>query len=138
MQIVQINTPRLDRLSAILDGVAPVFSVMGPTESRSEVNEHGSKLQTQPSLVIAINPSIALEKSANQQATSRPPILWIGHLMHWTEMMAAQGSGLSELICLRARLTGPLGPLMMEEFVLPTVLCTNVDESALSSPLNLI
>lgn len=138
MQIVQINTARLDRLSAILEGVAPVFSVLNPNEPSSKVNGHDTKHQTPPSLVVAITPSKALEKSAHEQNKSSCPSLWIGHLSHWNELQAAQGSGLGEFMCIRAQLTGPLGALLMEEFAQSVLLRTDIDEPALSLPLALI
>lgn len=53
MQIVQINT-RLDRLSALLEGVAPVFSVI-ETMAQLSASDHTAP-QFDPSLVMVIHP----------------------------------------------------------------------------------
>lgn len=135
MQIVQIST-RLDRLSALLDGVAPVFSVFFPSEHCRP--GHGLVPEAERSLAMVIDatkPKLGVEPSA---APDLAPALWIGHLAHWVGCEAEERSEAAESICIRAQLTGPLGPLLMEEFAEPIELTTDTDETALSAPIALI
>jgi len=135
MQIVQMNI-RLDRLSALLEGVAPVFSVI-ETMAQWGVSELTAP-QFDPSLVMVIHPLETEHESHPHQPTPARPSLWIGHLSHWAALNAKQLAKTRTQICIRAQLTGPLGPLLMEEFAQPTDLLTDTHETALSVPMTLI
>jgi AraC-like DNA-binding protein len=135
MQIVQLNA-RLDRLSALLEGVAPVFSILDPT------GLHGTgdlaELQSELSLAMVINPLGVGRHSDPSLFKPKRPTLWIGHLSQWAELRSNQGTGTQEQICIRAQLNGPLGPLLMEEFTQAIYLHADADEAALSASVTLI
>jgi hypothetical protein len=76
MQIVQMNT-RLDRLSALLEGVAPVFSVIESIEQLGALDL--TVPQIDPSLVMVINPLGDKYQAHPDQPTLPRPSLWI----HW-------------------------------------------------------
>jgi AraC-like DNA-binding protein len=135
MQIVQMNT-RLDRLSALLEGVAPVFSVIESIEQLGALDLTVPQLD--PSLVMVINPLGDKHQAHPDQPTLPRPSLWIGHLSHWAALNAKQSANTRMRICIRAQLTGPLGSLLMEEFAQPTDLLTDTQETALSVPMALI
>ena len=135
MQIVQMNT-RLDRLSALLEGVAPVFSVI-EAMAQWGVSELTAP-QFDPSLVMVIHPLGTEHQAHPHQSTPARPSLWIGHLSHWAALNAKQLANTRAQICIRAQLTGPLGPLLMEEFAEPKDLLTDTHETALSVPMSLI
>ena len=137
MQIVQMNT-RLDRLSALLEGVAPVFSVI---EAMAQWGASDlTAPQFDPSLVMVINQLGDTNQVPPNQTTPARPSLWIGHLSHWATLNPKQlaNTRTRAQICIRAQLTGPLGPLLMEEFAQPTDLLTDTHETALSVPMTLI
>lgn len=135
MQIVQFNA-RLDRLSALLEGVAPVFSILEPT------GLHGTgdlaDLQSELSLAMVINPLGGGRHSDPSLFKPTRRTLWIGHLSQWAELQSSQGTDTQEQICIRAQLNGPLGPLLMEEFTQAIDLHADADEAALSASVALI
>ncbi len=133
MQIVQMS-PRLDRLSALLEGVAPVFSVWAPPAPADRWAAPDPC--TEPSLAMVIPAAGANPQSPAH--TSPQPLLWIGHLSHWIRTAADRDTAASAPICIRAHLTGPLAPLLMEEFTAPASLATGATEPALHAPVSLI
>ena len=135
MQIVQMNT-RLDRLSALLEGVAPVFSVIESIDQLGALDLTAPQLD--PSLVMVINSLASKYQASPDQPTPPRQSLWIGHLSQWAHLQSKPLAYTREQICIRAQLTGPLGPLLMEEFAQPTDLITDTHETALSVPMTLI
>ncbi len=135
MQIVQMNT-RLDRLSALLEGVAPVFSIFEHREPRPA--DGASPPQAGLSLAVLILPMASGDPAGPPVAAPQQPSLWIGPLSRLNDKGWAQDGDSPDLICIRAQLTGPLGPLLMEEFAQPIGLHVDANEPALSSPMALI
>lgn len=135
MQIVQIKT-RLDRLSALLEGVAPVFSIF---EQRGPRPADGASLQlSELSLAILIHPMTSGHPAGPTATEPQRPSLWIGPLSRLNDKRWAQDADSPDSICIRAQLTGPLGPLLMEEFAQPIGLHVDANEPTLSSPVALI
>lgn len=135
MQIVQMNT-RLDRLSALLEGVAPVFSIFEQGEPRP--SDGASPTLTGLSLAVLIHSMASGHPAGPPAAAPQRPSLWIGPLSGLNDKGWAKDADSPDPICIRAQLTGPLGPLLMEEFAQPIGLYVDANEPALSSPMSLI
>lgn len=135
MQIVQINT-RLDRLSALLEGVAPVFSIFEQRETRPA--DGTSPPLAVLSLAVLIHPMASGHPAGPPVVVPQRPSLWIGPLSRLSAKGWAQDADSPDPICIRAQLTGPLGPLLMEEFAQPIGLHVDANEPALSAPMALI
>ncbi len=134
MQIVQM-TPRLDRLSALLEGVAPVFSLWAAPASPDRLAWPDPRAE--PSLVMVIPVGSAMAERATVDGPPTP-VMWIGHLSHWLPMASSLGFETGAPICIRAQLTGPLAPLLMEEFAQPATLAADPSEPTLHTPVSLI
>lgn len=119
--------PRLDRLSALLDGLAPTIEVLRPSPDPA-------------GLTCRVDPTASREDAASTD------VLWL-HLLVEGEMslqwgqgetLTVQGPGLAicradvdhtlqvsatgdlrHLVCVRASLTGPVGALLLDEFARP-------------------
>ncbi|MEY2661368.1 MAG: hypothetical protein RLZZ123_2540 [Pseudomonadota bacterium] len=135
MQIVQ-NSPRLDRLSALLEGVAPIFSIFAQRDLCPA--DGASPSLVGPSLAVLIYPMASGQSAGPPFAAHQRPSLWIGSFSRLNDQGWAQDDDSLDPICIRAQLTGPLGSLLMEEFDQPIGLHVEANETALSTPMALI
>jgi AraC-like DNA-binding protein len=127
---------RLDRLSALLEGVAPVFNLL---QTQQQNPADGDPLSPQgPSLAIVLRPTNADTPDQAASPAVTAPDLWVGTLATWRAWPTSRRTPDRPCICIQAQLTGPLGDLLMEEFSEPIEWVTNTHETALSAPIALI
>lgn len=129
-------SPRLDRLSALLEGVAPVFSLRTENGSSGKLAWSAPHSETSLAMVIPVCGS----KPEHSGCGGSPSLkLWIGPLTQWISMAATHRVPEDDPpICIQAHLTGPLAPLLMEEFAQPACLTSDPAEPVLHTPLSLI
>jgi AraC-like DNA-binding protein len=129
--------PRLDRLSALLEGLAPAMSVTALwTQTRLEP---APKPPNGPglSIYLSMDKPLRLEWAGQHLSALAPAagvIRW--GLAH--RVVDAEGQVPAHLIAIQCRLTGPVAPLFLGEFAAPCLLTSSSDEPALRSAMKLI
>lgn len=128
-----MNAHRLDRLSALVDGLAPVVTLTTvPTASDHEAApDHGLTVYLLSGGALRLHlagTAIKLRAPALVALQARAP--------HQLEHLAGPKS--AGLICAHAELTGPVAPLFLQEFAEPRVLSLVDDEPALRLAMDMI
>ncbi len=126
---------RLDRLSALLEGVAPVFNVLDAQDEK--IADDQPVPQADFCLAIVLRPRQSRLSSA-RSAHSTAPDLWVGSMATWRAFEKQHRTEETQSICIQAQLTGPLGSLLMAEFKEPIEWVIDAHETALSAPITLI
>lgn len=131
------NTPRLDRLSALLEGLAPAMS---PTV----LGSHAYLDASQPpprgpglSIYLSMNEPLHLEWAGRHLSAPAPAIVIVrwGTPLHVVQLTEPVPDRLVQIQC---HLKGPVAPLFLGEFEKPCLLSPSTDEPALRWAMNLI
>ena len=127
---------RLDRLSALLDGLAPEVTLTVSMESRLE----GGPITDEPSylwLYLVTCGSVQLEKMGEAQQIESPALIALRSDQSYV-LSRSSSAGACRLICARIRLTGPVATLFLEEFSQTRVLALAEEEPALRLSVTMI
>lgn len=133
LQIVQTSspTPKLDRLSALLGGVAPRVRVMQVT-----TGEHLLLFPAEPSrglwlhLVLNAKAVVRTDQGVNLQAVAPAMVICRADVPHDLSRARTDQASSGDLLCVRAHLDGPVTPLLLAEFERPMVVpLANADPS---------
>ena len=123
LQFVQMShTPRLDRLSALLGGLAPRVQMM-----RAAPGHHPMAFPAEPArglwLHLVLDAEVVLSTAQGQRIRVEAPAMVIcrSDLAHELTRSGANRSGSGDLLCARAHLEGPVAPLLLAEFEQPMV-----------------
>jgi AraC-like DNA-binding protein len=128
-----MSATRLDRLSALVDGLAPVVTLTTDPAATDQdaAPDHG--------LVVYLLSAgaLRLHRAGTVTDVQAPALVALQaraphHLEHLASPPAAR------LICARAELTGPVAPLFLQEFAEPRVLSLVDDEPALRLAISMI
>lgn len=131
-----MSAPRLDRLSALLDGLAPAVTLTtdrtGPIAAMNgSVPDHG--------LIVYLLSAGALRLHRAGTVTEvRAPALVALQVRAAHHLEDLAGLQVARLICAHAELTGPVAPLFLQEFSEPRVLSLAEDEPALRLAMSMI
>lgn len=129
--------PRLDRLSAILAGLAPRIEVVRPEFGVPEINFAASK---RPVLYLHLLAEGQIRMQVPRQAceaVSAPALIVCrGNVTHSLSAASPTASGV--LMCARACLDGPVANLFLEEFRRPQVISLDSADSSLGHVIRLI
>lgn len=131
------NTPRLDRLSALLEGLAPAMSLTAlGTRTHLDGTQHvprGPGL----SIYLSMDEHLHLEWAGRHLSAPAPAI---GVIRWGTPHHVADASRRvpERLIHIQCHLKGPVAPLFLGDFEMPCVLSPSTDEPALRFAMNLI
>ena len=131
-----MNNVKLDRLSALLEGLAPVVTLDVSTEGPQQGVRHaesGSGLR----LYFLTCGSAEIEVAGVSQRIEAPALLAV----HGSQMLAQVqfvASDRNRLIAAHVELTGPVATLFLEEFSQPRVLSLMEEEPTLTMAVAMI
>lgn len=140
LQFVQMPpTPRLDRLSALLGGLAPRVEMMHSGNTQSPI-----RFAAAPAhmlwLHLLLDGCLQLEAEGAEPLLVTAPAMVIcraGTAHQLAPSEDATGSRL-ELLCARAHLDGPVAPLLMAEFEHPMVVPLAQADASLEQVIRLV
>lgn len=128
-----MNAPRLDRLSALVDGLAPVVTLTtAPAATGHDAApDHGL------TVYLLSTGALRLHRAGVATEVRAPALVALpARAPHQLEPLA--GPPAAGLICAHAELTGPVAPLFLQEFAEPRVLSLVDDEPALRLAMDMI
>lgn len=131
---VQAPVPRLDRLSALLEGLAPEVTVCRfPLDADSALGSEPAKLW----LYLLTRGGAALEVGVRQQRLLSPALVICRsdapHRLEFNHEGAPPG-----IVRVEARLRGPVGSLLLDAFRAPCTVALGDADSSLLHAVNLI
>lgn len=131
------NTPRLDRLSALLAGLAPRMQV---SRAPADVSSLAVAADATPCLYLHLlaEGEMRLELPASTGQALSAPCIVICRADTPHTLSAASPAAFRHLMCARAWLEGPVAPLLLGEFAEARVVSLLGAESSLGHLLNLI
>lgn len=130
--------PRLDRLSALLEGLAPFIDVQRPNAGvdglacpvDSILSSEGSQRADTLWLHLLIEGQMTLQWGEEGRLSVVGPGLAICRSDVEHSLLPASRDDLRQLVCIRATLSGPVGALLLDEFETPQVVAlADGDES---------
>ncbi len=131
------TAPRLDRLSALLDGLAPRIEVTQPAAGISKLSIDASvgpflylHLLTAGQMRLRIPPSIGMTLNA--------PCIIVCRSDTAHSLDAISVNAFQHLMCAKAYLDGPVALLLLNEFKQPQAVSLDSADSVLSHVINLI
>lgn len=131
-----MNDSRLDRLSALLVGLAPKVTLSLSTEDRLDGALREAD-QTSLWLYLLTRGSAQLEVADESHLIESPALIAVrlgqAHRLH-----TFSASDANRLICAQVQLTGPVGTLFLDEFAQPRTVALSGDETALHLAVNII
>lgn len=131
-----MNEVRLDRLSALLEGLAPQVTLSIPAITPltgEQASGDGSALR----LYLVTRGAVELQTAAQTRQFDAPFLLALrSDEAHVLRRVSAGDRG--RVICARVRLTGPIGALLLEEFSRMRALPLSQDEPAMRLAVQLI
>lgn len=136
LQFVQMPANRLDRLSALLEGLAPRVQVNLPPAGIARLN---FAAEAPPFLHIHLlaEGEMRLHPGSASLTLQAPCIVVCrSDTAHALETPSAET--FQRLMCARAWLDGPVAPLLLNEFAAPLVVPVDGAESSLRHVINLI
>jgi AraC-like DNA-binding protein len=135
LQFVQMHAPRLDRLSALVDGLAPVVTLTTDRTSPTTMEEAAPDRGLIVYLLSA--GAMRLHRCGTSTEVMAPALVALQvRTPHQLEPLGSMPS--TRLICAHADLTGPVGPLFLREFAEPRVLSLVDEEPALRLAMAMI
>lgn len=137
LQFVQMPANRLDRLSALLEGLAPRVQVTLPPAGIASLN---FATEAPPFLHIHLlaegEMRLQLRSAASLAVPAPCIVVCRSDTAHRLETPSA--ATFQRLMCARAWLDGPVAPLLLAEFAAPLVVPVDGAESSLRHVINLI
>lgn len=131
-----MSPPRLDRLSALVDGLAPVVTLTTDCAVRPTACE-GVAADRGLIVYLLSAGTLRLNRSGTSTDVQAPALVALqAQVPHQLERM--DGPAALRLICARADLTGPVAPLFLQEFAELRVLSLVDDEPALRLAMTMI
>ena len=131
--------PRLDRLSALLGGLAPRVQVM-----RSASDQSRLRFPAEPTaglwLHLVLDGEAGLHSDHGESLTAQAPAMVICRSDSAHELIRPMEGTLSPdgLLCARAHFDGPVGPLLLAEFAQPMVVPLADADASLQQVITLV
>lgn len=110
------NNPRLDRLSALLEGLAPRVEVIQFATDLSEITVAASAEQSLHVYVLT-HGQMHLHIASHESAMVTAPAIVVCHANTAHALKPVSQEGLQNLMCLKAFMAGPIASLLLREFV---------------------
>lgn len=136
LQIVQMNTQKLDRLSALLEGLAPEATLSLPeltsVEFTANVDEPCLLM-----LYLVSQGQVGLQCSDHAYRVDAPALIALRSDRSFS-LQGIQTDNLEQPIRAKVRLTGPVASLFLEEFADPRIVALSDDEPALRLAMSMI
>lgn len=136
LQIVQMNTQKLDRLSALLEGLAPEATLSLPeltsVEFTANVDEPCFLM-----LYLVSQGQVGLQCSDHAYRVDAPALIALRSDRSFS-LQGIQTDNLEQPIRAKVRLTGPVASLFLEEFADPRIVALSDDEPALRLAMSMI
>lgn len=131
-----MHAPRLDRLSALVDGLAPVVTLTTDRTSPTTAMEEAAPDRGLIVYLLSAG-ALRLHRGGTSTEVMAPALVALQvRTPHQLEQLGSMPS--TRLICAHADLTGPVGPLFLREFAEPRVLSLVDDEPALRLAMAMI
>lgn len=111
---------KLDRLSALLQGLAPRVEVMHPAAGTSALSFEASA-QNMLYLHLVAKGSVRLDVPNETAEIITAPAIVVCRADRAHALTALPGPGFKTLVCAKAFLDGPVAPLLLQEFALARV-----------------
>ena len=131
--------PRLDRLSALLGGLAPRVQVMRSASDRSRL-----RFPAEPTaglwLHLVLDGEAGLHSDHGESLTAQAPAMVIcrGDSAHELIRPMEGEASPDGLLCARAHFDGPVGPLLLAEFAQPMVVPLADADASLQQVITLV
>jgi len=129
--------PRLDRLSALLEGVAPRVEVRQPGADAQTVAHEASNEQSLH-LYLLIEGQVTLDTGPDHLGMVKAPSVIVCRADVAHALDADPAIGFGGLLCAKAVLNGPVGALLFSEFVEPLVISLQGSDDSLGHVIQLI
>lgn len=120
---------KLDRLSALLEGLAPVVTLNLVAEARLEGAPSGDNM-TDLQLLLLTRGCAELKVNGLRQKIESPALVAVHASQHFV-LHRFTAKDACRLMAARVQLTGPVATLFLEEFSQPRTVCLADDEPAL-------
>jgi AraC-like DNA-binding protein len=129
--------PRLDRLSALLEGLAPRISVIQPTASNTKIDIAAStKAALHLHLLAGSEMVLTTPQTGRVTLTSPAIVVCRADIAHTLE--ATSADTFSRLMCAQAVMEGPIATLLLNEFTEPQVISLDQADASLNHVIQLI
>jgi AraC-like DNA-binding protein len=132
----KMTSIKLDRLSALLEGLAPVVTMGLVTDARIE-GAHNGQNETALQLFFLTRGSAELKVQGVPQKIASPSLVAI-HASQSFVLHRFTAKDSSRLIAARVQLTGPVANLFLEEFAKPRAVSLVNDEPSLRLAIAMI
>jgi AraC-like DNA-binding protein len=127
---------KLDRLSALLEGLAPVVTIGTPSEAALRVEAHRES-ESGLELHLLISGRAELKVKGELQTIESPALL-VAQARQALDLQRLTTEDPCRLIAVHVKLTGPIAPLFLEEFTQPRTVPLTNDEPALGGAMAMI
>jgi AraC-like DNA-binding protein len=133
------QTPRLDRLSALLGGLAPRVQVMLP-ESKQKLLRFPAEPVRGLWLHLVLDGQVELHTANRERIAAQAPAMVIcrADVVHELMRSNQKRAAPDDLLCARAHLEGPVAPLLLAEFVQPMVVPLADADASLQQVITLV
>jgi AraC-like DNA-binding protein len=134
--------PKLDRLSALLHGLAPQVRLLpiAPSETAFELRptQHFAA-QAAPMLTLhLVNSGEVVLRAGNHMLTALAPAMLVCHGAVAHSLQCEKASPIDAVLTAQAWLVGPVAPLLLEEFGEPLVVPLGDADPALTHIISLV
>lgn len=127
---------RLDRLSALLQGLAPQFELASPAREAVTLLDTPAEQTLLLYLLTEGTARVAAPGRAEERVAG--PVVVVCRADPQTVVEALDVAAQAGLVCIRARFAGPVGPLLLEEFGAALIVPLDGCDGALQSIVQLI
>jgi len=131
------SPPRLDRLSALLEGLAPRVQVSRALPGSSSLSV-AADAATFLHVYLLADGEMQFESAHGAPQTVRAPCIVVCRSDTPHQLIAASPAAFQPLMCARALLDGPVATLLLEEFAIPRLVSLNGAEASLRHVIGLI
>lgn len=131
------NPNKLDRLSALLEGLAPRVEVMHPAACATTVSFEPSA-QRMLYLHLVAQGEVRLRVAHEDAVTIAAPAIVICRADMAHALTARPGTAFEALVCAKAFLEGPVAPLLLSEFSQPLVVPLDGADASLNHVIRLV
>ncbi len=128
---------KLDRLSALLQGLAPRVEVVRPAEDCQVLTIEPSA-QRLLHLHLATTGALQLGLAGEEARRIEAPAIIVCRADTRHSLTALPGASLQSVVCAKAHLEGPVAPLLLGEFAQPLVVSLVETDCALNRVIGLI
>jgi AraC-like DNA-binding protein len=130
-------TARLDRLSALLQGLAPRVEVIRP-QPGADARVFTAEVPHLLYLHLVATGRVNLQLAAGESTTIQGPAIAICRADTSHTLRSASPAGFETVVCARTFLEGPVAPLLLGEFMQPLVVPLEGADASLTHVIQLV